>query len=129
MVLFTLVEFALETGIWTIKSTYSVGYWLLYGTPKTETEKLLEVQNEELKNLHEDLVVITKRLEQLESEAHADVYFEREKEGKSFTVDEEHIEIKQTVQEIITKIDNLSSDPKQNIRKESENEHTDHDVL
>jgi len=68
MVLFTLVEFAVETGIWTVKTTYNVGYWMLYGTPKTPTEKLLEKLCEENTQLHNDLVVITRRLEQLEGE-------------------------------------------------------------
>lgn len=68
MVLFALAEFALEAGYWTVKGTYNIGYWLLYGKQKSETEVLLEKQNAEIKTLHEDLVIITKRLEQLETQ-------------------------------------------------------------
>jgi hypothetical protein len=68
MVLFRIAELFLETGIWTIKKTVGVGYWLICGTPKTETNILLEKLCNENHRLHDDLVIITKRLECLENE-------------------------------------------------------------
>jgi hypothetical protein len=70
MVLFTLVEFVAETGIWTVGKAYNLGYWMIWGTPKTEEEKLLEQQNELILQLHTDLQQVNHRLEELEGKEH-----------------------------------------------------------
>lgn len=62
--LFAILEFALESGFWTAKKTYALGYWMMYGTPKSETEILLERQNKILK---EELDKINSRLEKIEN--------------------------------------------------------------
>lgn len=66
MVLLTLFGLAVETSIWTIKTTYRVGRWMFYGSEKSDAEKIVESLRSERDLLHEDLVIISKRLEMLE---------------------------------------------------------------
>lgn len=71
MVLFTMIEIGLEAGFWFVKKTYHVGYWLFWGSSKTKTETKieynLEIQNQKLKQIHQDLIHISERLQHLES--------------------------------------------------------------
>ena len=43
---------------WSVKKIYGIGYWIVWGTPKTETEILIEKQNETIQILHTDLLKI-----------------------------------------------------------------------
>jgi len=70
MVLTTLADITLDVTIWSVKKVYGVGYWLIWGTPKTETEILLEQQSKTIEMLHEDLVRINERLSRIEEENH-----------------------------------------------------------
>lgn len=55
--LFMIAEFILESGVWSVKQVFNLGYWMMYGTPETPEQKmlkeLLEKQNEMLKQLTE----------------------------------------------------------------------------
>lgn len=55
MVLLTLIDLSASTVIWGMTHIYHAGYWMLYGTPKTETQILLEKQNETLEKLQEEM--------------------------------------------------------------------------
>lgn len=66
MVLMTIADVTLEVGIWGAKKIYGLSYWLVWGTPKTETEILLEKQNERIQILHKDLTIINERLRRIE---------------------------------------------------------------
>jgi len=68
MVLTTIADVTIDVSIWSAKKIYGLGYWLVWGTPKTETEILLEKQNKTIELLHEDLVKINEILQKIESE-------------------------------------------------------------
>lgn len=50
-----LTEITLKSSIWTIGKVYDLGYWIIYGTPKTKTEKLIEKQNNYIECLSQEL--------------------------------------------------------------------------
>lgn len=66
MVFTAIADITLEITIygikWGAKQAFNVGYWAMWGTPKTETELLLEKQNKNLELLHEDLMRINDKL-------------------------------------------------------------------
>ena len=67
MVLLTLIDLSANIVIWGASHIYHAGYWMLYGTPKTETQILLEQQNETIKQLQQDLKEIKEKLIEKES--------------------------------------------------------------
>jgi hypothetical protein len=74
MVLFAIAELFLDTSVFITKKTFNFGYWMIYGTQKSPTEKLLEEQLEQNKKLecdmlvlHNDMVLITRKLVELEN--------------------------------------------------------------
>ena len=67
MVLLTLIDLSANIVIWSASHVYHAGYWMLYGTPKTETHILLEQQNETIKQLQQDLKEIKEMLIEKES--------------------------------------------------------------
>lgn len=76
MVLWTITEFALEAGIWSAGKVYNAGYWLIWGTPKTEAEKLIDEmlkQQKTIEQLHTDLQEVTTRLREIEVEEKKEV--------------------------------------------------------
>lgn len=66
MVLTAIADVTLELTFWGAKKVYGLGYWLIWGNPKSETEILLEKQNSTIKMLHDDLKIINKRLHKIE---------------------------------------------------------------
>ena len=62
MVFTAIADITFEITIWGVKKAFNVGYWALWGYPKTETELLLERQNRTLELLHEDLMRINENL-------------------------------------------------------------------
>ena len=66
MVFFTLAEITLEMSFWGLKKVYDIGYWIVKGHRKSETEILLEKQNETIELLHKDLLELNKKLETIE---------------------------------------------------------------
>lgn len=70
MVLTTIADVTLEVTVWGAKKIYGLGYWFVWGTPKTETELLLEKQNETIQMLHKDLTTINERLRKIEENQH-----------------------------------------------------------
>ena len=42
MVLFTLAEFAFEGSLWTLKQSYNICYYMLYGETETKEDKILK---------------------------------------------------------------------------------------
>lgn len=62
MVLLTLIDLSANVLIWGATHVYHAGYWMLYGTPKTETQILLEEQKETIKQLQQDLKEIKEKL-------------------------------------------------------------------
>lgn len=69
MVLLTLAEIALQLSWSLTKGLYNGGYWLLYGSPKTKEqlliEKLEELQNKEnseISSLKKEIKIIRKLL-------------------------------------------------------------------
>ena len=42
MVLFTLAEFAFEGSLWTLKQSYNICYYMLYGESETKEDKILK---------------------------------------------------------------------------------------
>jgi len=76
MVLWAITEFALEAGIWSAGKVYNAGYWLIWGTPKTEAEKLIDEmlkQQVTIEQLHTDLQEVTTRLREIEVEEKKEV--------------------------------------------------------
>ena len=45
MVLTTIADITFELTIWGIRKVFNIGYWAIYGSPKSETVLLLELQN------------------------------------------------------------------------------------
>lgn len=80
MVLTAIADITLEVGFWSVKKIYGIGYWLVWGTPKTETEILIEKQNETIQTLHEDLIKINNRLQKIEE-------YEKQKETQDVNSD------------------------------------------
>ena len=69
MVLWALTEFALEAGIWSVGKVYNAGYWMIWGTQKTDAEKLIDQmlkQQETIEQLHGDLQEVSTRLQEIE---------------------------------------------------------------
>jgi len=54
MVVALLAEIALETTIWTLKKTYNLGYYMIYGQQETTEEKLVKIVEEMKKKQEED---------------------------------------------------------------------------
>ena len=54
MVLFTLVDLTLDIGIWVVKTSVSMGYYLLWGTPETPEYKNSQLILQEIKKLKEE---------------------------------------------------------------------------
>lgn len=65
MVLTFIADVVLDVTYWTGKKIYNTGHWLIWGTPKTETELLLAKQNETIQMLHENVVKLNKKLDKL----------------------------------------------------------------
>ncbi len=56
MVLFTLVELTLDIGIWVAKKSIGMGYYLIWGTPETKEDKILQ-EMEKLMKENEQLIL------------------------------------------------------------------------
>jgi pyruvate/2-oxoacid:ferredoxin oxidoreductase beta subunit len=71
MVLMFLTEVALETGWWTLKQTYNLGHYMVYGEQESKEDKILrqveelrkelEKEREELKSMKEEAYLNKRR--------------------------------------------------------------------
>ena len=85
MVFFTLAEFFVEASIWTARKSFSLGYWLIYGTPKSKEQLLLEhiideqkeIISEERKNIQE----LRKSIDELEEKINNQTFLRGESSG------------------------------------------------
>lgn len=81
MVLFRMIEFGIDASIWTVRTTYNIGYWALYGHKKSTEEKLIEQQTNIIKELHHDLQLMNERLQKIEKNTiHNDINSINDKE-------------------------------------------------
>jgi hypothetical protein len=67
MVLMFLSEAVLSTGWWSLKKTYELGYYMVYGNQETTEQKLLKVIDEIQQNFKEEHSKNEKQLEIIQS--------------------------------------------------------------
>jgi hypothetical protein len=58
-------DITLNISFWGIKKLYNIGYWSVWGTPKNGVEILLEKQNKKIEIMHQELVSIRKKLNEI----------------------------------------------------------------
>jgi plasmid maintenance system killer protein len=63
----TVADLTLNISFWSIKKIYNIGYWVLWGTPKSEVEILLEKQSKKMEIMHQELINIHKRLNEIKN--------------------------------------------------------------
>ena len=76
MVLTFIADVVLDVGYWSTKQIINVGYWVLWGTPRTKEEIMLEEQNKTIKSLQEDISKMAKVINKI-SDGFEIVYSEK----------------------------------------------------
>ena len=63
MVLTFIADIVLDVTYWTSKKVYNAGYWLVWGTPKSEVELLIQKQNETIQLLNENVLKLNQKID------------------------------------------------------------------